>query len=82
MIDTIGYFAFGGFTFIVGLMIGKHIHTKRINEQILYLHHLANKAKENNNKFVQNLTDIYTMSDHDPSEFTEMDEMLMSMWID
>ena len=79
----ISYFAVGGVTFFLGILVGNKIHTKKINEKILYLHILADRVKENNNKFVKNLGDVYTnMDDHDASKFTEVDEMLMEMWID
>ena len=67
---------------IIGYIAGYHIHTKSINNKIRYMRSVSEEIKLRNNTMVENLSKVYQMSSNDSSEFTEVDEMLLSMWID
>ena len=65
-----------------GIVLGKNIRDNVANNQIVYMEYLANNIKERNNKLVNNLAQVYEMSDADKSKFSETDELLMEMWMD
>lgn len=67
---------------IIGYNFGRRSRSKELNDKILYMRALANDIKAKNNKMVDNFAHVYSMTDHDPSKFTEVDDMLYSMWID
>lgn len=81
-INAILYGLIGGGLVILGVVIGKNIHTKRIDEKINYLHHLADEIKDKNNTMVDNLSKVYQLNNPNTDEFTEFDAMLIDMWID
>jgi hypothetical protein len=72
----------GSIIFFFGVNYGLSVHTKKIDAKIGHLIYLADVIKNKNNKMVQNMADIYAMSDHDESKITDVDEMLISMWMD
>lgn len=73
----------GSLILVIGVNFGYRYRNKVLDTKIEYLHSLADEIREKNNTMVDNLSKLYQMSgDHDASEFTEMDAMLMEMWID
>jgi hypothetical protein len=68
--------------FYFGYKIGTHTITKKIEQKLVRLITMEKAIKQQNNQMVQNFAEIYGMSDHDPSKFTEIDALLSSMWMD
>lgn len=66
----------------LGYKIGTRSITKKIDQKLVRLMTLEKAIKQQNNQMVQNFAEIYSMSDHDPSKFTEIDALLASMWMD
>ena len=80
---VIGCYVIGCAASLVGgIVLGKNIRDNVANNQIVYMEYLANNIKERNNKLVNNLAQVYEMSDADKSKFSETDELLMEMWMD
>ena len=67
---------------IAGICVGLKHQDKEITDKIIYLHYLMNELKEKNNKLVNNIATVYTMSDADKSKLSDTDIMLMDMWMD
>ena len=80
---VIGCYIFGcAASLIGGIVAGKNIRDNHAKNQIAYMQYLANNIKERNNQMVNNIAQMYEMSDADKSKFSKTDELLMEMWMD
>ena len=72
----------GLFIFGIGITVGLNIQTNEIKNRYITLLKLREVVKNKNNKMVDHFAKLYSMTEHDESSFTEIDEMLASMWMD
>lgn len=68
--------------FYSGYKLGSYISNRAIENRIQTLKKIERAIKEQNNKMVNNFAVLYGMTEHDEAEFTEIDAMLASMWMD
>ena len=65
-----------------GVLIGYGLHTKVLNEKIRYCNELNQLIKDNNNKFLVNVGRILNGVNESDGKFTQLDEYLMTLWMD
>lgn len=78
----IRFVAVGIVSLFIGYQIGYRIQTKEILEYCERAAHLKEVIKNRNNEMVTNFANLYSLSEHDPNEFTEIDALLASMWME
>ena len=74
--------AVGFISMFVGNLVGVHVQTKELQSYENKILDIRAQVKEENNRMVSNFANLYSMTDHDPNEFSKIDEMLASMWMD
>lgn len=74
--------AVGFVSMFVGYLVGVHVQTKELQSYENKILDIRAQVKEENNRMVSNFANLYSMTDHDPNEFSKIDEMLASMWMD
>lgn len=65
-----------------GCVCGHCFHTKRLNDKIEYLNCLYNLIKKRNNDFLSNFSELYSLQSNSEGKYTDMDEIIQSMWMD
>lgn len=73
---------FTAITFYTGYKVGVYLSNRIINNRIKTLRKIERTIKEQNNRMVNNFAVLYGMTEHNEAEFTEIDAMLASMWMD
>lgn len=69
-------------SFLVGYYVGYYIQNKKFKRRKDLLLALQELVKRRNNQMVENFATLYSLTEHDETKFTEVDEMLSSMWMD
>ena len=62
--------------------MGYYIQNKKFERRKDLLLALQELVKRRNNQMVENFATLYSLTEHDETKFTEVDEMLSSMWMD
>ncbi len=66
----------------IGVRLGQKIRSKELDSKIIQAQKLLEKIRKKNNDLVSHISTIYSLTKHDPGKFTEIDEMLSSMWME
>lgn len=69
-------------SFLLGYYVGYYIQNKKFERRKDLLLALQELVKCRNNQMVENFATLYSLTEHDETKFTEVDEMLSSMWMD
>ena len=69
-------------SFLLGYYVGYYIQNKKFERRKDLLLALQELVKRRNNQMVENFATLYSLTEHDETRFTEVDEMLSSMWMD
>lgn len=69
-------------SFLLGYYMGYYIQNKKFERRKDLLLALQELVKRRNNQMVENFATLYSLTEHDETKFTEVDEMLSSMWMD
>lgn len=70
------------FSFLIGYYVGYYVQNKKFERRKALLLALQELVKRRNNQMVENFATLYSLTEHDETKFTEVDEMLSSMWMD
>lgn len=70
------------FSFLIGYYVGYYVQNKKFERREALLLALRELVKRRNNQMVENFATLYSLTEHDETRFTEVDEMLSSMWMD
>lgn len=68
--------------FWFGLQVGQRMITKEIAIRMVKLNKFQQEIKKQNNQMVENFAQMYAATREDKGEFTEVDAILASMWMD
>ena len=69
-------------SFLLGYYVGYYVQNKKFERRKDLLLALQELVKRRNNQMVENFATLYSLTEHDETRFTEVDEMLSSMWMD
>lgn len=68
--------------FYVGIQVGLRVQTNEIRDKAMKLYCFQQKIKEQNNQMVENFSQMYAAACPHDGEFTEVDAILASMWME
>ena len=71
-----------GSVFTLGVIVGNRIRTNAINKKLYALYQLTELVKKENNKYLSNVSDLYSKLTGTEGKFTEFDEYISSMWME
>lgn len=69
--------------FFLGFAVGKRYHNQEIDDKLIILNQVAEDVKQKNNHMVNTLGELYKFSsNYKDGEFTDIDAILMDMWME
>jgi len=69
--------------FFLGFAVGKRYHNQEIDDKLILLNQVAEDVRRKNNHMVDTLGELYKCSsNYRDGEFTDMDAILMDMWME
>ena len=69
--------------FFLGFAVGKRYHNQEIDDKLIILNQVAEDVKQKNNHMVNTLGELYQFSsNYKDGEFTDVDAILMDMWME